>query len=291
MPLINFYLIRIITAITIATIYMCYDLFNRRNIPNIIIYTTSIIGIAFLFIMPTILVESATFAIIAFSVGFLIYKIGQIGLGDIIEIVLLSLIIPFQEVPLLINKIQYSLPFILSLFIASGFIALIIVPIIYIPKAARKNLLHLNKNETKKAEFKVIIFSVAYLIFAGMLANFGMLSLYGIILIGIFIFSSDITILFEKAMLRVMIIYKKASELGIDDMIAISLMNKELLDSIKSKVPEFTGLATKNIIEELKENRINSKIPVYENGIPFAVPIFLGLIISLLFGNILLLII
>ncbi|MEM0147782.1 MAG: hypothetical protein QW139_02070 [Candidatus Micrarchaeaceae archaeon] len=270
---------------------MCYDLFNRRNIPNIIIYTTSIIGIAFLFIMPTILVESATFAIIAFSVGFLIYKIGQIGLGDIIEIVLLSLIIPFQEVPLLINKIQYSLPFILSLFIASGFIALIIVPIIYIPKAARKNLLHLNKNETKKAEFKVIIFSVAYLIFAGMLANFGMLSLYGIILIGIFIFSSDITILFEKAMLRVMIIYKKASELGIDDMIAISLMNKELLDSIKSKVPEFTGLATKNIIEELKENRINSKIPVYENGIPFAVPIFLGLIISLLFGNILLLII
>ncbi|MEM3859060.1 MAG: hypothetical protein QW478_06595, partial [Candidatus Micrarchaeaceae archaeon] len=183
------------------------------------------------------------------------------------------------------------LPFILSLFIASGFIALIIVPIIYIPKAARKNLLHLNKNETKKAEFKVIIFSVAYLIFAGMLANFGMLSLYGIILIGIFIFSSDITILFEKAMLRVMIIYKKASELGIDDMIAISLMNKELLDSIKSKVPEFTGLATKNIIEELKENRINSKIPVYENGIPFAVPIFLGLIISLLFGNILLLII
>ncbi|MEM3199160.1 MAG: hypothetical protein QXD11_00240 [Candidatus Micrarchaeaceae archaeon] len=291
MPLINFYLIRIITAITIATIYMCYDLFNRRNIPNIIIYTTSIIGIAFLFIMPTILVESATFAIIAFSVGFLIYKIGQIGLGDIIEIVLLSLIIPFQEVPLLINKIQYSLPFILSLFIASGFIALIIVPIIYIPKAARKNLLYLNKNETKKAEFKVIIFSVAYLIFAGMLANFGMLSLYGIILIGIFIFSSDITILFEKAMLRVMIIYKKASELGIDDMIAISLMNKELLDSIKSKVPEFTGLATKNIIEELKENRINSKIPVYENGIPFAVPIFLGLIISLLFGNILLLII
>ncbi|MEM0147972.1 MAG: hypothetical protein QXY10_00030 [Candidatus Micrarchaeaceae archaeon] len=291
MPLINFYLIRIITAITIATIYMCYDLFNRRNIPNIIIYTTSIIGIAFLFIMPTILVESATFAIIAFFVGFLIYKIGQIGLGDIIEIVLLSLIIPFQEVPLLINKIQYPLPFILSLFIASGFIALIIVPIIYIPKAARKNLLHLNKNETKKAEFKVIIFSVAYLIFAGMLANFGMLSLYGIILIGIFIFSSDITILFEKAMIRVMIIYKKASELGIDDMIAISLMNKELLDSIKSKVPEFTGLATKNIIEELKENRINSKIPVYENGIPFAVPIFLGLIISLLFGNILLLII
>jgi len=268
-------------------------LFNKRNIPNIAIYATCIIGIAFLLAMPNYIsmLESAAFAAIAFSAGFLFYKAGQIGLGDVIEIAVLSLIIPFQNAPFMVSRMQYSFPFVLSLFIASGFAALVIVPLVYIPKAAKKGLLKSGRGENRKAEFKVVTFSAAYLTFAGMLAAFGMLSLYGAIIIGIFVFGSALTILFEKAMQETMVEYKKASSLEADDMIAMNLIGKKLLDEIKAKIPEFNGLVTKSIIEEIKKKRIDARIPVYERGIPFAVPIFFGLVISLLFGNLLLLIV
>ncbi len=287
--ILNLQFMRIAAALAIALVYLVYDLFNKRNIPNIAVYATLCIGIAFtIAIFNAIeITESALIATAVFALGFVAYRYGQLGLGDVAEFAALSLIMPFQGMPLLYNASQYSLPFIFSVFIASGIAAIILVPIAYMPRISKKRL---GGKASGKLKAKALLIGASYLAFIGVLSYYGIITVYGIAIMGLLLIGSVFIMIFEGEMAKAMISYKEPGQLEEEDMVAMAIIAPALLKKVKSACPEFTGLVTKSAKQKL--SRLNGiKLPVYDNGIPFAVPIFIGLVASLLFGNLMLLVI
>jgi len=159
---------RIILLVIIAFSYMLFDVLNKRNIPTIFAYATLGIGLIMTILYMNIEIISISFIIAAIiaSLGWLAYRAGQVGGGDIIEFITISLILPIQNTPLLANLNQYSFPFIISVFITTGIIAIVFVPLYYLPKAYKiKHRL----TATKTSIFKSVLITIAYLIFLALL--------------------------------------------------------------------------------------------------------------------------
>ncbi|MGC8571759.1 MAG: hypothetical protein ACP5RI_01310 [Candidatus Micrarchaeia archaeon] len=278
-------IIRILLVLIIAFIYMIFDIFNKRNVPALFAYSTLVIGAIMTLIylnIQTILLSFATCAVIMF-LGYIIYKAGQIGWADIIEFATISMILFTFNTPLLTNNLQFGFPFIISLFISTGIIAIVFVPLYYLPKAYKNNI---KIYVTKQSLFNSMLITISYLIFLALLIYIFELNAYAIAIFIIIITAAAILIAFEKPIAESMISYLSVNELEDGDMIASSLIDKNELKKLKKSI-NFTNLITKDMIKKMKEKKIKDKFPVYRSAIPFALPIFVGAIISILFGNLL----
>lgn len=285
--------LRIASIIVIAAIYMLFDIFNRRNVPSVFVYAALVYGIvmalAYMASIEAVLVDLGI-AAVTFALGYIVYRAGQLGLGDVMEMCTISLILPFQGFPIITAMYQYNIPFIIAVAIASGVTALVIVPIYYLPHTERKLAEKITAMVSRKDIFKSSLISVSYLILIGMLALTRTISVYGVIILGIIMIGSALTILFEKPITESMIRYVDASEFEEGDIVALNLMGAAQVEALKAKVGNFGKLVTKRMINDMKSNGITDKLPVYKLGIPFAIPIFIAVLVSLLFGNLIILI-
>ena len=134
------YVIRIASVIVIALIYMLFDILNKRNVPSIFAYATLAYGfiLTILYFNVKTIALSTAVSLLILGVGYIVYRIGQLGFADVIEFAALSLILPFFQIPFLIQASQFSIPFAISIAINSGIIAIILVPLYYLPKAMKK---------------------------------------------------------------------------------------------------------------------------------------------------------
>ncbi len=96
-------------------------------------------------------------------------------------------------------------------------------------------------------------------------------------------------ILFERPITYSMVKYRTVKDFEDGDIIAWNLMPQSQISRIKRKVRSFNRLITKRIMEQMKKKAPREKIPVYKNAIPLAAPIFIGTVLSILFGNLILL--
>lgn len=284
----DLYLIESAIVILVAFVYMLYDLLNNRNVPTIFVYATVGIGILF-----TILNANLNYALESFGIAavvivsgyFLLYKPGSLGLGDILEFGAISLMLTVQNYPLLTNNYQYGMPFIFSLFISSGIAALIIVPLYYVPMAVSKSKKSVLTNVKRSSIIKSMVIAAAYLMLMGVLSIIGFLGLYGIIIVGVLMMGSVFTTLFEETITHYMVSFLPVKKVLFDDIIALNMIDAKTLRMIKKNVPEFGRLATGEVIKKLGRTMPKLKIPIYTKPIPFAVFIFVGAVVSVLFGN------
>ncbi|MEM0149409.1 MAG: hypothetical protein QXW10_00735 [Candidatus Micrarchaeaceae archaeon] len=284
--------LRIASMIAIAAAYMLFDVFNRRNVPSIFVYATLAYGIILAVAyagMDAVLVDLGIAAVV-FALGYAVYKAGQLGLGDVMEMCVISLILPFQNFPLFMSSYQYNIPFIIAVAIAAGVVALVIVPIYYLPHTKRELAEKITSMVSSKDIFKSALIAVSYAILIGMLVVTHTISVSGVIILGIIMLGSAFTILFERPITKSMIRYVDANEFEEGDIIAFNLMGAPQVEAMKVKVNSFGKLVTKEMINEMKANGVQDRLPVYKLGIPFAVPIFIAVLISLLFGNLIILI-
>ena len=190
---------RIASALVIALIYLLFDVFNKRNVPGAFAYFT--LGYGFVltvlyFNMSQILVSSAI-ALVILGIGYAIYKAGQIGAADIIELAAISLMLPMQQAPVLFSSAaQFSLPFILSVMVAAGMAAIIIVPAYYLPKAKRLFRKPLAAFVDKKGAFKAIVIIVPYLALALFLDLEASINAVGLLMLLSMMFGSSLLMLF-----------------------------------------------------------------------------------------------
>jgi len=282
-------LFRMLSVLAIALIYMLFDLFNRRNVPSIFAYATLAYG-AVLSILYLSMLSIISFAIAAVILGFgyIIYRIGQIGAADIMEFASLSLIMPIQSQPWLTNIGQLGLPFIISILIGSGITALIIVPIYYTLAASRRKGKHVLSLIDSKSIFKASLILGAYLLFIVFIGFTIRTGIYTLVLLFILAIFSSLIMLLENVISGSMVEYVSVSKFEEGDIIASNMMSAKNLKIIKSKVRSFDRLVTPRLIKELKSKHINYKFPVYKNAMPLALPIFIGVLISLALGNVLL---
>ncbi|MCL5429914.1 MAG: hypothetical protein M1504_00365 [Candidatus Marsarchaeota archaeon] len=283
---------RLAFVVIIAFIYMLFDVFNKRNVPAIYAYLTLGIGIIFtLFYLnsPTILL-SGLIALIVGGFGFVFYRAGQLGGADVIEMTVISLILTLQPQPYLIFTPQYNLPFIISVFMASGVAALLLVPLYYLPRADKILKGKLKAMVTAKDLFKGVITTIAYMAFMTFIALYMSISTAGLILLATMLVGSFVTITFEKPITDSMVEFIKVDKFEEGDIIATNLMSKGEISAAKKRIKGFDRLVTQKLIKEIRRKDSKRKFPVYRNAMPLALPIFVGVITSLLFGNIVLLI-
>ena len=125
--------------IVITAIYALFDVFNKRNIPNIFVYLT--VAVAFAITLTygySTIIYSIAIAVIVAIPGYLLYKKGFLGGGDFLEFVAISLILPIQPNPILYSEVQIPIPFIISVLLAAGYTVSIYIPIYYLSRSARK---------------------------------------------------------------------------------------------------------------------------------------------------------
>ncbi|MGC8479509.1 MAG: prepilin peptidase [Candidatus Micrarchaeia archaeon] len=282
-------IIRIIILILIAGMYAYFDLFNKREIPNIFAYLSIVISLVAVVLLggdPYYILFLA--ALIAF-LGYISYEKGFVGGGDIFEFVAITLLIPIQTTPYLIKNIpQLGLPFIFSVFIASGYSSVVIILIYYLIFAKRTKIEKKFKIEKQNIK-KSLLMIITYIILAVMLLVILKVSIIGVILLLLIAILSSILIIYEKLINYRMVTELNPNELVPEDMIAINLMTKSEIAYFKKKSKFFGRLATKKLISDIKD--VRRKIPVYRNAAPLAAFILIGIILSLLLGNIILLII
>lgn len=287
------YVIRVASLIVVALVYMLFDLFNKRNVPATFAYGTLIYGfiLTILYFNVATILESVAISLIVLGIGYIFYKIGQLGAADVVEFAALSLIMPILAFPLLATSaLQLQLPFIISLAINTGIVAIIIVPIYYIPKAASKLKKPIASYVEGKNIFIAVFMALIYIAFIAFTILVLNINYIGIIVLSLMTVSSFFVMLFSVPITYSMVEYVTPDKFDEGDIIAVSLMSSKEIADIKKKVKSFDRLLTSRLIGEIKKNGIKKKLPVYKKAMPFALPIFIAVILTLLVGNLILLI-
>ncbi len=281
--------IQLAVLLIITVIYAMFDVLNKRNIPDLVVYATIIIGIAVAVVYnySTLWVDLGLAAIVGL-VGFLVYRAGFLGGGDVLEFVFISLVLPIQSAPYYSSIYQLGAPFILSVIIAAGYTATIFIPLYYL---LGKRLMR-GKSLSRPSRRSLVLGGVLLVAYLALTLAFTYISSLGpvaIALILILAFTSFVSLIFETDIYIEMTnwIYPKALDEG--DMIALNLMKSNDVKYFEKRYSGFGRLATSKMISKLKG--VSKKLPVYRDSVPFSLFILFGVIISIAFGNLILLII
>ena len=283
--------LRIIIFLALALAYMLFDIFNNRNVPSYFAYASLMVGAVFtlLYLNLSQIFYSTLIAIATLGFGYVVYRIGQLGAADVIEIAALSMIIPFMGKPLIYGVTQSYMPVALSIAINSGIAALIVVPLYYIPKALHVKTPDYSKSKKQSNYFRIALIITVYAFFGAFLFSVLHASYAAIVLLAIIALGSALVLAFEDRMMAYMSQYVTYKNMEPGDIIATGMMKKREINVLEKKLVHFERLVGPELLKELKTKLPSHKFPVYKKPIPFAVPIFIGVVATIAFGNVLLL--
>jgi len=280
------FLVSLVVLAAVTIIYAAFDVFNKRNVPNVFAYASVALGLAVTFAFDFgVLTFSLAMALAVGAVGYAIYRMGFWGAGDFFELVAVSLLLPVQQVPLLLPQAdQLGLPFVLSVFIATGLAAIWAVPIYYLLLDRRARVKYgVSKRQIALGALMLATYVVLFILICNL---YGFSPLRLAILLSIAV-PSSIAIVFEEKITAGMIRPIFPRELEEGDMIAVNMMSGKEASRLSKRYKNFGRLVTRKFIEEIKGAK--EKLPVYRNAAPLALFIMIGVAVSVLFGNLILL--
>ncbi len=271
-----------IILIVITAVYAAFDVLNKRNIPNLFVYASLALALIITSTYSyTTIIYSLEIALIAAVLGYLLYKKGFLGGGDFLEFIAVSLILPLQPQPLLVSSISVPVPFIISVLLAAGYAVSLYMPLYYLGRSK-------NPKRDKKRMLSGMVLLISYALLITTMYALSYIHLLGIMVLGILGIASFFVIIYESSIYEGMVAMVLPKSLEPGDMIATSLMDKKDIEYFRKVSKNFDRLVTKKLLSEIKG--VKKKVPVYRNSVPFALFIFIGIIISLLFGNLMVLI-
>jgi Flp pilus assembly protein protease CpaA len=274
-------LLSISVLLIVAAVYALFDVLNKRTVPNKFAFLTIVIGVAVALLNGS---YELTFGL-AFAIGLLsyvLYRVGMVGGGDVFEFVFVTLAMPVWQQPVY-GGFQFFIPFIISVFIAAGYASLLFIPIYYLVIKKRTKIAD---GPNRESITLGLVMLVGYMIFlAGLYVLLGVKPL-GVALVGVLAVASFVTILYQKRVYNGMVTFVYPRQLEEGDMIATNLMSKRDIQLFNSKT-KFGRLATEKLIKDLRG--VKKKMPVYKDSVPFSAFMFIGIVVSLLFGNLILL--
>ena len=279
------FIYRIALLLIVGLAYAAYDLLNKRNVPDIFVYGVFILGLAITFTYGLRTIEiSLTISTLIIALGYLIYRKGIMGAGDFMEFATISMLLPIQPNPILSQLPQFGLPFILSVLISTGYSAIVLTTIYYLGRSFIKGGFRSSSPKRRKIYHGLGLF-ISYLILLFLISYLAGFKAFTAVIIITMGAASSLAVIFEKEINMQMVSYVYPKDLSKEDMIATNLMPTADLKYFSSKSKHFGRLVTKETLNETKA--IKKKIPVYTSGIPLAFFALIGIIISLLFGNLL----
>ncbi|MFA5930534.1 MAG: prepilin peptidase [Candidatus Micrarchaeia archaeon] len=273
---------RIVVALAFTGAAAYFDMFNRKWVPDSLLWC--FLGAALLlnvvFFDPGIFAQSALAAILIAGLAYSLYRMGQLGGADVFVMASIALAIPYLPRPLLAAPQAIPYPFFLSVLAPTGIAFIAHMLFRFIPYVSRQIASGRIKFTAKKAAgpsliaFSLVIFgAVASSLPVSLPASyFAIIGFLGAALIFFSLFMPEI-----KASMVEKI---PVSRLQCEDVLAIERMQR-LARELK-----LSPVISKKTIAALKRAKVES-VPVY-TGMPFFLPyLFIGLVFTLLFGDLL----
>ena len=264
----DFLILRVAVFAALAFAYMMFDILNNRNVPSYFAYASLAIGVAFtaLYLNITLIFYSTLIAIATVGFGYVVYRIGQLGAADVMELAALSLIIPFLSKPLLFGAAQSYMPLVLSVAINSGIAALIVVPLYYIPKALASKQRGYKRN-TSATYFRIALIVTVYAFF-GLFLIFVLHASYAAMGILLVIAAGSALVMgYEGRMMAYMSQYVTYRKMEEGDIIATGMMDAREISYASKKLKHFERLVTPELMAELKSKMPKRRFPVYKKPI------------------------
>ncbi len=265
--------IRLILAFLGTAIAAYYDLFNKKNIPDVFLY--GFLGVAFL--VNLALYQGTLFwfslAVAAFfsAIGYLFYRVGQLGGADVLVLAAIMLLLPINPS---FSNMPFNMPFIFPVIIFSG-VAFALYALAFFSWK-------LMQIEAKPKLVYGLMF-IPYLLFAWVYVNSFLFSPVYFVFITILLFATIFFMMFKESLNSLLAEEMPVSQLEPEDVLALEVMNKDLIERYKLK-----RLLTKEEIARLKKSRV-SEVWVYTKLPPFIPFILIGMALGLLFARSLLL--
>jgi len=266
-------LVRLVIAFAGVSIAAYYDVFNRKNIPDAFLY--AFLALSFLvnlfFYQEQLFIFSIGVAAFFSAIGYVFYRVGQIGGADLILIASLMLLLPIS--PSFVGMI-FGMPFIFPIMIFAGVLFSLYVLISFAVK--------LMKQETHP-QYLYLLMAIPYLLFmyvyifilsAEVAFSPVFILIFTILFISLIffmIYRNDITMLLAEKM--------DVSQVEPEDVLALELMDSETV-----KKYELKRLASGKEIDRMKELGVG-EVWVYTKLPPFIPFILAGMFLALFFSE------
>lgn len=267
-------LFRLIIAFLGTGIAAYYDIFNKKNIPDWFLY--GFLAVAFIvnlvFYQQTLFWFSLAVAAFFSLIGYLFYRVGQLGGADVFVLASIMLLLPIHPS---FENMPFNLPFVFSVIIFAG-VAFSLYVLIYFG-------LKLTQVEAKANWIYAFMF-IPFLVFAYVYVNSFLFSPVYFIFISILLFAMIFFLIYKESLNQLLAEEMPVSQLLAEDVLALEVMNKDMIERYKLK-----RLLTNDEIARLKKTKI-TEVWVYTKLPPFIPFILAGMILGLLFApNLLLL--
>ncbi|RLG20832.1 hypothetical protein DRN74_04425 [Candidatus Micrarchaeota archaeon] len=275
-----------IIAAFLGLLYSTYTDIKTGYVDDWLSHTLIVLGVIFVPIFyPHRIIEAYLIAALVFALGFVLYIFGNIGGGDVKLFTAISLLLPYYNEDIAglfsflgIRPVIPPYPFIFSVFLLSGIIFMLVMSSFYFYKILkyRKKIEEFHRKALIGFAYAVVLLPFFY--YWSYFSWFFTL-LYIPISITCFIipFKADFVKLFFARK-------KSVSKLDDDDILALEIMDKDIIKKLGVKRKTHTNWELKKIKENAKKYGIKT-VPVCEN-LPKYVPyILISFILNLLTGD------
>ena len=260
-----------------------FDLFNRKWVPNSLLYAFAAVAVLsnIIFYDPAVSPYAIAFGAVAFLIAYPIYKMGQLGGADMFAFASIAALVPYFQTPLLAPAQDVPYPFILSVLVPTSIFFMLHMLLRFIPYiAGRLRQGKIQLTPAKLAGPALLVVSFAIFVFVLSSLPFSLPQPFIFLLSFLFI-----TLLFFS-------IFKDEIKASMAEKIPVSRLEEEdvlALEQMDQKVVKRLSLSPLLDAKEialLKKSRLKS-VPVY-TGMPCFLPyLLLGLLFALLFGDML----
>ncbi|MCX8166830.1 MAG: hypothetical protein N3E37_03185 [Candidatus Micrarchaeota archaeon] len=289
------YFLRLVISFLGVGILTYYDIKNNKNVPAIICY--AFLAVAILFnligfmtnnISLNSVIQGVFIAIILGLFLLFFYFAGQIGGADVFAIVAIALLLSGSAEPILNMKpTQFSIvkiPFVFTIILYSFLLFVIYMLIKFVPlmiKRLQEKKVQINKGKIVLASAYILIYSAVLIALSSLPAALNVITLIAFTIAGL---ASVFYTLFRDEIESTLVTELPLSKIVEEDVLAIQYMDQELVK--KYKLQKLLRANELNKLKEISQKEGISKFPIY-TGYPAFMPfILVGLILSVMFGNI-----
>jgi len=262
--------VRIFLAVLGMAVASYYDLFNNRNVPEMLLY--GFLALAFIFNIVffdyDVFVYAVVLGFILLVGGFALYRLGQIGGADVIMVAALVLLLPINPSYL---EVPFNYPFIFSVLIFGGTAFAVYSLFFFAGIIARK--------KTKaKPNYMYLLLLLAYGLFVYLFINAPFFSLMYFGIASVLLLSSIVFLVYRKTIMEATMEQVFVKDLEPEDVVVTDKMDLHM------KKMGMGNVLNQRDIDALRKSGTKS-VWVYANLPPFLPFLLIGLIISLFFGN------
>jgi len=262
-------LVRLIVAFLGVGVATYFDIFKKRNVPNMLLYAFLAVALVVdvIFYQQDIFLFSVSLAVFFSAISYIFYRFGQLGGADIFIIASVILLLPIH--PSFVD-LTFNLPFIFSVIVFAGVAFAVYIVAFY-------GLRLIGSGAQPKLKYLMLL--IPFLIFAYVFINSVLFSLIYFVFVSVLLLATIFFLMFREDINLMLAERMSPAELEEEDVLALEMMDEKLV-----KKHGLKRLVTKKEMERMKELKIK-EVWVYSKLPPFLPFLLLGMVLSLFFAG------